>query len=57
MAVKREAYAGGRKCAYCRKLLKFPFITVWDENQEMSFGVRFCNLKHMILYYIEREID
>lgn len=57
MAVKREAYANGRKCAYCKKILKFPFITVWDENQEMSFSVRFCNLKHMILYYIERELD
>ena len=40
-----------RRCAYCHTELPFPFITVWFEKADSSYGIRFCNMLHQFLYF------
>jgi len=46
---------GRRICAYCGKeIYGYPHITIWDEQQRESIGVRFHNFEEALLYLAKK---
>jgi len=46
---------GRRLCVFCGKPIPgYPHVTLWDEQQKDSHGVRFHTIEEAALYLVEK---